>query len=342
MSGRARRHQPRRGGLSAADKAARGAETPAGRALGLDDRDIPGGKTHVISHPATPDKTAVPPERDLFAPGSLLDHAVPDELAAEPGWRTPPADVERAPRPAAEPKDEDAVPVRIVEGAKARTLRTLVSDGPMLLALSDTDPQRIADRDPDRKNLYVTNESAYAGTPQQAQGSVTSPGSHATVAQIGAANIVPGVYTLQWAVDLDGTPSATDVNNFQILFAGGSVLATSENDGAVGHYTQTPFQVTVPQGAAALTIRTAAAGTAGAVYSATFTLTPVAVPAADMGVRVGPMEDVSQGRGLFIPGATGPVKFETQDALWVAPDVNAVAAVRISWGAETAVPVSGI
>lgn len=127
------------------------------------------------------------------------------------------------------------------------------------------------------ERVSVAGLVAGGGTPMAKQGSVTSPGSLVSVAQITAANLIPGTYTVQWAVDLDGTVSATDVNNFQLSSAlvPGTPLA-SENNGAAGHYQQLPVQITIPVGNAAnLTIRSNAAGTAGAIYSAEMTLTPV-------------------------------------------------------------------
>lgn len=126
------------------------------------------------------------------------------------------------------------------------------------------------------KKVIVIGPSTAGAASLQAQGSVTSPGAAATIAQILLANLSLVTYNIQWTVELDGTPGAGDVNNFR-LFLGGTVLATSVNDGAIGRYVQENVQVTVPAGlASGIRVQSIAAGTAGAIYSAQITASPVA------------------------------------------------------------------
>jgi hypothetical protein len=115
------------------------------------------------------------------------------------------------------------------------------------------------------------------GSPAQVEGQVTSPGINANIAQITAAGLAPGTYTVQWTVELDGTVSATDVDNFKITGPGLGGGFVSANDGAVGRYPQLSFTLIVPTGnATALSIRSIAAGTVGAVYTGQISITPVA------------------------------------------------------------------
>lgn len=109
-----------------------------------------------------------------------------------------------------------------------------------------------------------------------AEGSVTSPGAAATIATITSANLPPGPYTLNWKVQLDGTVSATDLNNFKVNGPPGSILiATGTNDAAVGSYPQLPVQFTQPfVNPVAVSVKSIAAGTVGAIYSASMDITP--------------------------------------------------------------------
>jgi hypothetical protein len=116
--------------------------------------------------------------------------------------------------------------------------------------------------------------------PQQIEGSITSPGANANVASLGS-GVPAGWYTAKWSVDLDGTPGAGDVNNFKLtapnVATGGTISLTSENNGAVGHYAQDDVEIYVgANNATVIAVKTIAAGTAGAIYSAQLVLIPIA------------------------------------------------------------------
>lgn len=114
------------------------------------------------------------------------------------------------------------------------------------------------------------------GTQVSTEGSVTSPGANTAIASIGIGSIQPGEYMINWIVGLDGTVSATDVNNFRLQQnPGGITLETSINDGVVGRYPQNtygPITLNLTNGIRVVTI---AAATVGAVYSAQINLIPV-------------------------------------------------------------------
>lgn len=157
---RSRSKRPHRGpaGIDA-DKGNRFADEPVGRALGLDSRNIPGGQAggHLVNAPTVPTRPEVPPEADLFAPDSLLLHGVYDP-DTEPGFRTPPPDVSRAPRPDPEPKIEDAVPVYIVPRPKRRTAGA--SPRRVAIPAAGNMPVRLFSENEERVGVSLLNESA--------------------------------------------------------------------------------------------------------------------------------------------------------------------------------------
>jgi hypothetical protein len=116
--------------------------------------------------------------------------------------------------------------------------------------------------------------SAGDGLGASVEGSVTSPGANSNIASFGINQVIPGSYTVQWTVELDGTPGAGDVDNFRLRYNAINIL-TSVNDGAIGRYPQNTVQLTaIANPAGALLVQSIAAGTAGAVYSAQMTVTP--------------------------------------------------------------------
>lgn len=154
--------------------------------------------------------------------------------------------------------------------------------------------------------IIITGPSSLGMPTLQAENSLTSPAANTAIATIGAA--VPGVsYVATWAVDLDGTVSASDVNNFQ-LRVGSTTVLQSVNDGVVGHYPQDSVQITIPPGGANVVVRTGGTTpTTGAVYSAQLVLNPVAYSITlQLGDRIWP--------GLEIP-ATGVLEISTKNLI---------------------------
>lgn len=167
---------------------------------------------------------------------------------------------------------------RAVQPVVLPAVRLLVAAGvlgtdPALSLLGPEDGQAW-----DVRRLTVAGLIGPSGTQQQASGSVTSPAAGATIASIGAAVLVPGVYLVQWAVELDGTaPTAVDLNNFRIQGPGQFPQLTSINDAAIGRYPQPSFQGTIFQNPGSpVKVIAVATGTVGTIYSAQISLTPVA------------------------------------------------------------------
>lgn len=102
------------------------------------------------------------------------------------------------------------------------------------------------------------------------RGSVTAPAAGGTIASI----LLPiGTYTVEWSLELSGTPGAGDVDNVAV-FIGATQLATSVNAGAVGTYGQEEIEVAFGIASTTLAAKAIGIGTAGAVYVVNFTIIP--------------------------------------------------------------------
>ena len=136
------------------------------RQFGVPQADVPGGLNHLINTQTKPAPTVDKGER----PADYHKyHGVPP---TEPGqYVTPPKDVGKAPRPAPVRKSEfdEAVPVRIIEGERVKSIRILVTEGPVAIPAGTVDPIRVAERDPNRSKFWICNETtpsaAGAATP---------------------------------------------------------------------------------------------------------------------------------------------------------------------------------
>jgi hypothetical protein len=100
-------------------------------------------------------------------------------------------------------------------------------------------------------------------------GSQTSPAAGTTIT---SQALAAGTYAVSWSVQLSGTVSASDVNNFG-LYNGVTLVATSLNSGATSTYSQPNLTVVIPGGGATLAIKAIATATTGAVYNAQLTTT---------------------------------------------------------------------
>lgn len=98
------------------------------------------------------------------------------------------------------------------------------------------------------------------------EGSVTSPGASGVILTIPAGTIPNGNYTLNITIQYTGTISATDTNNVKLQNAGNTIVAAFETGATVGEYPQQAFQLQGYTGGA-LSFRSIAAATVGAVYT---------------------------------------------------------------------------
>lgn len=130
----------------------------------------------------------------------------------------------------------------------------------------------------------------------ETEGSVTSPTAGQTIVTTPA--LPGGTIQIGWTVSLEGTVSATDANNFEILH-NATVIAASVNPGAVGTYPQQSFEVVTVAGDTIL-IKAIAAGTVGAVY-----IGVVAVEADDTPTAVVEIQDGGNPLGEVAPTPGG-------------------------------------
>lgn len=115
-----------------------------------------------------------------------------------------------------------------------------------------------------------------------AYGSAAAPGAFGNVVSV--SNLAAGIYNVSWTVSLEGTVSASDIDNFRLVAS--SVLITrSVNPGAVGAYVQGQAQVNVTSGGAVL-VQSNGAATAGSTYAAQLICTPVSLVAGNARVSV--------------------------------------------------------
>lgn len=224
------------------------------------------------------------------------------------------------------PTQIEAIPVSI-DPEDLAVIRSAAEFSPVFAAwqtiilngvAADLQPQQILQADLKRIRAYL-QVRATGGTPLQSEGSVTSPGANVAIVNVAVGSLTPGWYTVNWAVELDGTVSATDVDNFILKGPGLGTGLTSINDGVVGRYQQNPVQIYISStNATALSIRSVAAGTVGAVYSAQLSLVPVVNPVGF--VTVGQIGQVSNGQGGRIYTGDSRWEIRAHSPLWLTGD----------------------
>lgn len=187
--------------------------------------------------------------------------------------------------------------------------------------------QQIAGPDPLRKHITM-GPAVVQITPGSVDntGNTTSPGGGATIAQV---QLGVGTYQVQWLVELSGTVSATDLNNFQLFQSGTGAnfaVLTSENPGAAGSYAQQTVTITSTNANNFIKIITVGAGTVGANYAGSLTVTQIQNPNSAYVVSGGISQasdpnnaaiPVSQPNGRLIPISSPEVKIEGQQEIWV-------------------------
>lgn len=187
--------------------------------------------------------------------------------------------------------------------------------------------QQIAGPDPLREHITM-GPAMVQITPGSTDntGSQTSPGAGATIAQV---PLGIGTYQVQWSVELSGTIAAAELNNFQLFQSGTGAnfaVLTSENAAAAGVYPQQTVTITSTNANNFIKILTVGAGTVGAVYQGSLTVTQIQNPnsayvvsgsisqASDTNNAAVP---VSQPNGRLIPVSSPEVKIEGQQEIWI-------------------------
>jgi hypothetical protein len=140
------------------------ADSPQGRELGLDDRDIPSGIPHLEQHKTIPGKAAVPEAPPVFR--GDMQHGVP--AGPDDNFVKPADKLERGHQarkhgsqpvhyemPPAEP---DPLPVYLVEKREKVPVRREAIIDSITVAAQGGEPTRICSEDPDRVQIQLLNE----------------------------------------------------------------------------------------------------------------------------------------------------------------------------------------
>lgn len=243
--------------------------------------------------------------------------------------------------------EEPTVAVRVVSSGSrsSKTIGTEFGRWNTILVTSavgasSTTPgaQRLANRSLRRKRMRIFVNAASSGsTPNSgvsyasANGAVTSPAAGGVLATTG---ILPaGTYVVNVNANLAGTVAqGTDNNNLRVT-VNGATYTILPNDIVAGPQTFGPFTVTT-NGATAILVQANAAGSAGSIYAAQVTATPVAGSGGGGnsptdGVLVGSRGEICSGQPAT-PALLGGylqigdnADYESQQELWVAyPSTN--------------------
>jgi hypothetical protein len=105
----------------------------------------------------------------------------------------------------------------------------------------------------------------------RASGNVTSPGATTAIATL--SGFAAGTYLVNWTVGVEGTLGAGDANNMNITLTGVSQIPAIY-PGVVGEYPQQQLELTL-LATDNISVKSIAAATVGANYSADITIIPV-------------------------------------------------------------------
>jgi hypothetical protein len=126
---------------------------------------------------------------------------------------------------------------------------------------------------------------------QNTAGQFNAPPANTTIASI---LLGAGEWVINWTVAFGGTPGAGEVNNLTLNQAA-ALISQSENGSTAGvEYPQAQTTVSIPAGGATIAVKSVLAGTAGSVYFAQITATPVsAVAIAEITSGGNPVAEIS-------------------------------------------------
>lgn len=128
--------------------------------------------------------------------------------------------------------------------------------------------------------VLTANVTVPAGVPSYSAAGPATTSSGTTVATPGAgvpvASQVLGTGTclLSWTAVLQTAAAAGDANNFG-LYSAAVLLATSVNAGSLGTYPQAAVSAYIGTAGTTVAVKTIGAGSTGAVYNASLTVTPL-------------------------------------------------------------------
>jgi hypothetical protein len=177
-----------------------------------------------------------------------------------------------------------------------------------------------------KARIIVTSMSGGSTSPTlpnsaSAQGQVTSPGAGANISgTIAAANLPAGLYQVTAVTYIDGTPAAaTDDDNMKFNQSGGGIQ-THIAVPSTGVPTTTTMLVNF-SGAQTIQIQSSNVATAGAVYHASLTVTPISLTVASAAAfhnQTGPLSNPVIPPGVGVQIFTAPFTFdwESQQPLY--------------------------
>jgi hypothetical protein len=148
-----------------------------------------------------------------------------------------------------------------------------------------------------------------AGPATTATGATTAAPASGVLIGSGVA-LSPGTYLLSWTVTLQTAAAAGDAGNFSLT--AGSTAVASVNPGAVGSYPQAAVTYYAGSGTTAVVKVGGSAGSAGSVYAASLTVTPLLTGDAKGALAwTGPGSPAEWTAGPF------PVTYQAGTPLWL-------------------------
>jgi hypothetical protein len=198
---------------------------------------------------------------------------------------------------------------------------------------------RLCSRSLRRKRLHIiVNASigANGGTLTADGGPVADPGASTLLASITSAQMLAVAplgtsWSVTWSAILQGTVTAADGNNMELVMPLGTPRQVGLYPGLVGNYPQLPVALTPLAGQNISVATIAAASGAAADYATQISATPLAQDTTD-GIVVGSREFINSGNPLSIVSGVGNggylqigdnLRWECQQELWAAwPSTN--------------------
>lgn len=190
--------------------------------------------------------------------------------------------------------------------------------------------QRILPHSANRLEGWITAAAAAASLSNEQ--SLTAPTSFAELA---AVTVGPGLYNVQWTIELSGTlATGTDNNNVRINTTGplGAALTTGIFPAVAGVYPQNPVTILVSPGQTGIGLQVANNASAGSSYTGSITVTPLngTVPSVIF-IGANQSNAAAQGGGsAMLPGTdVTPFPVNTTDEVWVSAATGFPVAVSV-------------
>lgn len=164
-----------------------------------------------------------------------------------------------------------------------------------------------------KSRLYVSGNTV-SSTPSTAYGTATTPAANTNFVALTGLPI--GLYSVAWTFNLEGTPSATDIDNVQIHVTGGGATQRGVNGATAGQYPQLPAILAITAAGQNIDMQNIVLATTGAIYSGTIVATPLATnPVVYMNSRPDGLSAAPAPIGGLIPAQSWLV-WESQEPIY--------------------------